>query len=68
MLSREETDGVLTGYSDLDGLTNGFKPGEEMIVLATRPSVGKNKFRYEYCRKHSLLFPSTKSHPGTHLF
>jgi replicative DNA helicase len=40
MLSREETDGVLTGYSDLDGLTNGFKPGE-MIVLAARPSVGK---------------------------
>ena len=26
MLSREETDGVFTGYSDLDGLTNGFKP------------------------------------------
>ena len=40
MLSREETDGVLTGYTDLDGLTNGFKPGE-MIVLAARPSVGK---------------------------
>ena len=40
MLSREETDGVLSGYSDLDGLTNGFKPGE-MIVLAARPSVGK---------------------------
>jgi replicative DNA helicase len=43
MLSREETDGVLTGYSDLDGLTNGFKPGE-MIVLAARPSVGKTSF------------------------
>ena len=40
MLSREEVDGVLSGYSDLDALTNGFKPGE-MIVLAARPSVGK---------------------------
>ena len=36
MLSREEVDGVLSGYSDLDALTNGFKPGE-MIVLAARP-------------------------------
>ncbi len=40
MLSREEVDGVLSGYPDLDALTNGFKPGE-MIVLAARPSVGK---------------------------
>ena len=40
MLSHEEMDGLLTGYKDLDNLTNGFKPGE-MIVLAARPSVGK---------------------------
>ena len=40
MLSHEEMDGLLTGYKDLDSLTNGFKPGE-MIVLAARPSVGK---------------------------
>ncbi len=40
MLSREELDGVLSGYADLDALTNGFKPGE-MVVLAARPSVGK---------------------------
>ena len=67
MLSREETDGVLTGYTDLDGLTNGFKPGE-MIVLAARPSVGKTSFamniveniafssKYIESPKHALVF------------
>lgn len=40
MLSREEMDGLLSGYKDLDQLTNGFKPAE-MIVIAARPSVGK---------------------------
>ena len=33
-------DGLLSGYKDLDQLTNGFKPAE-MIVIAARPSVGK---------------------------
>jgi len=67
MLSREETDGILTGYNDLDGLTNGFKPGE-MIVLAARPSVGKTSLamnivenvafstRYRENPKNSLVF------------
>lgn len=67
MLSREETDGVLTGYSDLDGLTNGFKPGE-MIVLAARPSVGKTSLamniveniafsaKYSNSPRHALVF------------
>ena len=67
MLSREETDGVLTGYSDLDGLTNGFKPGE-MIVLAARPSVGKTSLamniveniafssKYKESPRHALVF------------
>ncbi|MAE52510.1 MAG: replicative DNA helicase [Opitutae bacterium] len=67
MLSREETDGVLTGYTDLDGLTNGFKPGE-MIVLAARPSVGKTSLamniveniafspKYAESPRHALVF------------
>jgi len=67
MLSHEETDGVLTGYTDLDGLTNGFKPGE-MIVLAARPSVGKTSFamniveniafspKYKTAPRHALVF------------
>lgn len=40
MLSHEEMDGLLSGYKNLDQLTNGFKPAE-MIVIAARPSVGK---------------------------
>ena len=40
MLSKEDSDGLLTGYKDLDNLTNGLKPAE-MIVIAARPSVGK---------------------------
>jgi len=32
--------GVPTGYSDLDHLTSGWRPGD-MIVLAGRPSMGK---------------------------
>jgi len=67
MLSREETDGILTGYRDLDSLTNGFKPGE-MIVLAARPSVGKTSLamnivenvafspNYQKSPKNSLVF------------
>ncbi|MDR1145278.1 MAG: replicative DNA helicase [Verrucomicrobiales bacterium] len=33
-------DGLATGFSELDKLTTGFKPGE-MIVIAARPGVGK---------------------------
>ena len=34
-------EGVKTGFKDLDALTNGFHPGN-MIVLAARPAVGKS--------------------------
>ena len=32
--------GVPTGFADLDSLTNGFHPGQ-MIIMAARPGVGK---------------------------
>lgn len=35
--------GLSSGYANLDALTNGFKPGE-LIVLAARPSMGKTAF------------------------
>jgi len=34
------TQGISSGYKDLDRLTNGLKPGE-MFVIAARPSMGK---------------------------
>jgi len=36
-------DGIPSGFSELDQLTTGFKPGE-MIVVAARPGVGKTAF------------------------
>ncbi len=35
-----EMTGVPTGFTDLDGLTNGLHPGQ-MIVIAARPAMGK---------------------------
>lgn len=32
--------GTTTGYTNLDSMLNGFKPGE-LIILAARPSIGK---------------------------
>lgn len=34
---------IMSGYAKLDDLTNGFKPGE-MVVVAARPSMGKTAF------------------------
>ena len=34
---------IMSGYPKLDDLTNGFKPGE-LIVLAARPAMGKTAF------------------------
>ncbi|MDR1435130.1 MAG: replicative DNA helicase [Puniceicoccales bacterium] len=41
--NRGETNGILSGFIDLDKLTYGFHPGE-MIVIAARPSMGKTSF------------------------
>lgn len=35
-----ESEGVATGFADLDGVTNGLHPGQ-MIIVAARPGVGK---------------------------
>ncbi|WP_029513765.1 replicative DNA helicase [Mycoplasmopsis primatum] len=43
-LNKQQTiSGVPTGYNELDNLTQGFQPGE-MIVLAARPGMGKTAF------------------------
>ena len=53
MLSKEDADGLLTGYKDLDNLTNGLKAAE-MVVVAARLSV-ENEFSDEYCRKYCFF-------------
>jgi len=35
--------GLMTGYTKLDDLLNGFKPGQ-LIILAARPAIGKTTF------------------------
>ena len=41
--------GVPSGYHDLDDLTNGFQPGE-LIILAARPSMGKTTLAMNIAR------------------
>ena len=45
--------GVKTGFKDLDALTNGFHPGN-MIVLAARPAVGKSTLGLDIARFASI--------------
>ena len=46
-------EGVKTGFKDLDALTNGFHPGN-MIVLAARPAVGKSTLGLDIARYASI--------------
>ena len=41
--NKEATVGIPSGFADLDYLTNGFQPGE-LIIIAARPSMGKTAF------------------------
>jgi replicative DNA helicase len=46
-------EGVLTGFRDLDKLTNGFHPGN-MIVVAARPAVGKSTLALDIVRNAAI--------------
>ncbi|KEI45999.1 replicative DNA helicase [Saccharopolyspora rectivirgula] len=52
-----ESQGVPTGFTDLDELTNGLHPGQ-MIIVAARPGVGKSTLGLDFARsaaiKHGL--------------
>ncbi len=45
--------GVLSGLHDLDEITNGFQPGQ-MIVVAARPGVGKSCLALDFMRSCSI--------------
>ncbi len=45
--------GVMTGFRDLDELTNGFQPGQ-LIVVAARPGHGKSTLAIDFLRNCSL--------------
>ena len=46
-------EGVKSGFKELDSLTNGFHPGN-MIVLAARPAVGKSTLGLDIARYASI--------------
>ena len=46
-------EGIKSGFKDLDNLTNGFHPGN-MIVLAARPAVGKSTLGLDIARAASI--------------
>ncbi len=39
----EDSRGIMTGYPEIDKMSNGLKPGE-MFIVAARPSMGKTSF------------------------
>ena len=47
------SEGIKSGFKDLDALTNGFHPGN-MIVLAARPAVGKSTLGLDIARHASI--------------
>src|SRR5690606_27516099 len=51
--------GVPTGFAELDDLTNGFHPGQ-MIIVAARPALGKSTLALDFARAASIKhnFPS----------
>ncbi|WP_403021849.1 replicative DNA helicase [Salinibacterium sp. GXW1014] len=45
--------GVPTGFAELDDLTNGFHPGQ-MIIVAARPALGKSTLALDFARAASI--------------
>lgn len=50
--------GVPTGFTDLDSLTNGFQPGQ-IIVVAARPGMGKSTLAMDFAR--ACTMPKSKN-------
>lgn len=50
--------GIPTGFSDLDAKTNGFKPGQ-MIIIAARPGLGKSTLAVDFARAACFLAEKT---------
>ncbi|WP_435829092.1 replicative DNA helicase [Saccharopolyspora shandongensis] len=48
-----QSQGIPTGFVDLDGLTNGLHPGQ-MIIVAARPGVGKSTLGLDIARSASV--------------
>ncbi|CAM5677203.1 Replicative DNA helicase OS=Streptomyces antimycoticus OX=68175 GN=SANT12839_049090 PE=3 SV=1 [Streptomyces antimycoticus] len=51
--NRTGLSGIPTGFTDLDALTNGFQPGQ-MIIVAARPAIGKSTLALDFARACSI--------------
>jgi len=54
------TAGIPTGFAELDRLTNGFQPGQ-MIVVAARPAMGKSTMALDVVRSASIHHKKTSA-------
>ena len=58
--SRERLVGISSGFSGLDDLTRGFRPGQ-LIILAARPGMGKTALALNFARNAAEFFKTQKS-------
>ena len=52
-LNKGKVNGVPSGFSDLDAVTNGFHPSE-LIIIAARPGMGKTSFAMNIAQHAAL--------------
>jgi replicative DNA helicase len=52
--------GIPTGFADLDEVTNGLHPGQ-MIIIAARPGVGKSTLGLDFARSCSIKHGMTSA-------
>ena len=53
-------DGIPTGYTDLDEVTNGLHPGQ-MVIVAARPGIGKSTVGLDFARSCSIRHGKTSA-------
>ncbi|MFD3700671.1 replicative DNA helicase [Streptomyces sp. NPDC058646] len=58
MKGTDKIDGIPTGLADLDSLTNGFQPGQ-FIVIGARPAMGKSTLALDMARAAAVRYGNT---------
>ncbi|GAA1196737.1 replicative DNA helicase [Prauserella alba] len=55
-----DAQGIPTGFTDLDDVTNGLHPGQ-MVIVAARPGVGKSTLGLDFARSCSIKHGMTSA-------
>jgi replicative DNA helicase len=53
-----KANGILTGFTDFDALTNGLHPGQ-LIVIGARPAMGKSTVALDIARHAAIVYGKT---------